>query len=422
MITYTDVFTPGGCGNTGTIARTWKAQDQSGNISTCVQTITVVDVTPPTFTFVPCNQTVNADAGQCSATVTLPPAVASDNCDLSPSVTAVRSDGQPLTAPYPLGTTTITWTATDCSGNTVTATTTVTVNPINVLVVDLELRGVTSGPFDRCITFELDPGNVIVKQVVTFSANTGGSRADNVTLFVPIPCPSFTGFNCIRARDDLHTLWAAQTPGEGFGIVGNQYVADFTNDNGPDNRLVVGNLNGDEWIDVLDFGIYVVRFGTTQPVNLTCAYTLYHPDFDGSGLVDTVDFTVIQTYFLFTDDTGCGTKNLGGRGPVTRISVEDLKAQGLDELIPADLNGDGWLDTADMEAFAEGARPARPGDLNADGVVNFEDVDAFVLALEGEAAYLAVYPHGRWLNGDLNGDGAVTLEDIDLLMQALQNP
>ena len=52
------------------------------------------------------------------AAVGLP--VASDNCALE-SVTPLRSDGKAIDAPYPVGTTTITWTAKDVAGNTATA-------------------------------------------------------------------------------------------------------------------------------------------------------------------------------------------------------------------------------------------------------------------------------------------------------------
>lgn len=45
---YSDVITPGSCAGNYTIARTWKATDNTNDMSTCVQTITVVDNTPPT--------------------------------------------------------------------------------------------------------------------------------------------------------------------------------------------------------------------------------------------------------------------------------------------------------------------------------------------------------------------------------------
>jgi Ice-binding-like/HYR domain len=56
------------------------------------------------------------DSGQLTATVNPGAPVATDNVAVQ-SVTGVRSDGKALNAPYPIGVTTITWTATDTSGN-----------------------------------------------------------------------------------------------------------------------------------------------------------------------------------------------------------------------------------------------------------------------------------------------------------------
>ena len=102
----------------------WSATDSSGNTATALQTITVNDCEQPTISCPMITQCT--DPGTCSATVT-PTAVATDNCDLV-TPTGIRSDGQPLSSPYPKGVTTITWTATDSSGNTGTAAQTVTVN------------------------------------------------------------------------------------------------------------------------------------------------------------------------------------------------------------------------------------------------------------------------------------------------------
>jgi hypothetical protein len=74
------------------------------------------DVENPVVTC-PDDITQSADAGECSATVAITPATATDNCG-EPAVDGVRSDGLALSDPYPLGITTITWTATDDAGNT----------------------------------------------------------------------------------------------------------------------------------------------------------------------------------------------------------------------------------------------------------------------------------------------------------------
>jgi uncharacterized repeat protein (TIGR01451 family) len=109
----------------GTTTITWTATDAAGNSSSCTQTITVQDHENPTIVC-PAAIVQGNDPGTCSATVNPGQPTTHDNCD-TPTVTGTRSDGQSLNAPYPKGTTTITWTATDSSGNHASCTQTVTV-------------------------------------------------------------------------------------------------------------------------------------------------------------------------------------------------------------------------------------------------------------------------------------------------------
>jgi hypothetical protein len=109
----------------GTTTITWTATDSSNNTASCAQTITVNDTEAPTISC-PSNITVNDEPGTCAAHVNPGTATASDNCG-SATVTGTRSDGHPLTDPYPDGTTTITWTATDPAGNHSSCTQTITV-------------------------------------------------------------------------------------------------------------------------------------------------------------------------------------------------------------------------------------------------------------------------------------------------------
>ena len=97
----------GACPQAKTITRTWQAVDDCGNISTSVQTITVVDTEAPTIIFCPPDITVDAAAGYCSANVSVGQALYQDCCDASAVTPApavgTRSDLQPLNAPYPAG-------------------------------------------------------------------------------------------------------------------------------------------------------------------------------------------------------------------------------------------------------------------------------------------------------------------------------
>ncbi|MCC7292882.1 MAG: HYR domain-containing protein [Phycisphaerales bacterium] len=85
-----------GCNATGTIARTWRAVDDCGNVSTCVQTITVVDTEAPVMTPCPSDISVNADAGLCTAVVTYTPPTATDQCYFEGFEDAYFTSGLPL--------------------------------------------------------------------------------------------------------------------------------------------------------------------------------------------------------------------------------------------------------------------------------------------------------------------------------------
>ncbi|MCC9018419.1 HYR domain-containing protein [Flavobacterium lipolyticum] len=108
----------------GTTTVTWTATDAAGNTQTCTQTVTVSDTQKPTITC-PSNVTAVADTNSCAATgVVLGTPVTSDNC--SGTVTVTVTNDAPSS--FPIGTTTVTWTATDAAGNTQTCTQTVTVS------------------------------------------------------------------------------------------------------------------------------------------------------------------------------------------------------------------------------------------------------------------------------------------------------
>ena len=128
----------------GTTVVTWTATDANGNASSCTQDVTVNDVENPVITC-PIDVTVSADAGNCDAAasgVTLGMATATDNC----TIASITNDAP---AVYPLGTTNVTWTATDVAGNTQTCTQIVT-------VIDTEAPMITC-PID--VTVNTNPGN-----------------------------------------------------------------------------------------------------------------------------------------------------------------------------------------------------------------------------------------------------------------------
>jgi hypothetical protein len=112
----------------GTHTVTVTATDDAGNQASDEVVFTVNDTTAPVISC-PANITQSSDPGLCSANINPGTATATDNCD-TPIVTGARSDNQPLNAAYPVGTTTITWTAIDMSNNSASCTQTITVNDV----------------------------------------------------------------------------------------------------------------------------------------------------------------------------------------------------------------------------------------------------------------------------------------------------
>jgi Ca2+-binding RTX toxin-like protein len=102
----------------GNTTVTWTVTDTSGNISQATQTVTIVDTTLPEI-FAPTDIVVEA-TGLSSTMVELGEATARDIMGIA-SVTEYPSNF------FVLGETTITWTATDTSGNSASATQTITI-------------------------------------------------------------------------------------------------------------------------------------------------------------------------------------------------------------------------------------------------------------------------------------------------------
>jgi uncharacterized lipoprotein YddW (UPF0748 family) len=118
----------------GSTTITFSAEDEACNHEAS-KTVTIkLDKSAPQVTG-PADITVGNDPGQAYATVDPGTASATDAVSSVASITGVRSDGKPLTDPYPVGVTTITWTATDAAGNTADASQTITVNDVEAPVI-----------------------------------------------------------------------------------------------------------------------------------------------------------------------------------------------------------------------------------------------------------------------------------------------
>ncbi|UCD75325.1 MAG: HYR domain-containing protein [Phycisphaerales bacterium] len=333
-----------------------------------------------------------ADANECFADVAWPAPDVSDNCDSDPAIVyeidldddSVIDDTTSVTTyTFPVGNHRVLVVATDACGNKNTdCDFAVTVSDVNELVIDIELQPVVTTLLERCITFELrgvaPTPDAVVSDEVTF---TDGLATGVV---IEVPCGEY---DCLLVGDSLHTL---KREAVDFGVSGTQYIAGVVDENPMepwetgwdpllDHSLLGGNLNGDlydGYVDTLDFGIYIAEYGkfydsdgdSVPDGHTPCDMFVIHADVTGDGLVSTADFTFIHANFLRQNEV-CDNPSFpvtapsidSGVGPITRISVGELIRSGMEDLIVADLNGDGWLDENDITAFINGARPNQRG-------------------------------------------------------------
>jgi len=126
-ITYTENGLPivsGATLSVGVHTITATATNAVGS-SSATFTIRVLDTTAPQFIGLN-NPVVNTDENACSAIVNIATPNVIDNCTVI-SIVRTRSDQLPLSAAYPLGVTTINWSARDASNNTTYIRQTITV-------------------------------------------------------------------------------------------------------------------------------------------------------------------------------------------------------------------------------------------------------------------------------------------------------
>ena len=162
----------------GTTTLTYTFTDANNNSSSCTFDIIVTDNAPPTI-ICPSDIVTSADNEACFATLTadaIGTPTTSDNCRIFPYSFHRSDNNSRLTAPYPIGTTTITWSVTDIHGNAsyCMQTITVTGNIINM----------------KC------PSNIIV------DADNGYCSASNVSVGLPDVSPACAILTVIGVRSD----------------------------------------------------------------------------------------------------------------------------------------------------------------------------------------------------------------------------
>ena len=315
-----------------TSALTTRITDSNGTALAFTQadSVSITSLAPFTLAAVPANASVAADAGTLSgALVTLVAPTATDSCGTGLTVTATRSDSLALSAYYPPNaTTTVHYAATDAAGNTNSSDVTVTVANYQLLDAAISLNGSITGSSTRSVRVIAG-----LTQLVNVGMTNGSGIASNVQV------PIAASYPCITAKDAGHSLSNTGVS----SVVGVEYAASIALDQ--------GDSNDDNLVDILDFGIYVGKFGAAVAGGSS--------NFNDDLAVNSGDFGFISLNFA---ETGIVCGAFTGGAPRTAVSVKELRRSGMGELAGADFNRDGMLDVNDIAYYMQNGirQPAKP--------------------------------------------------------------
>ena len=285
----------------------------------------VGDITAPVLAGTPANITQPADAGSCTqAVVSWTDPTATDNCDPSPTVVCSPASG----SAFPVGTTTVTCTATDDCGNESTSTFDVTVTTTNLVSVDIQLVGTGPVATTRCIQFVTDDCGVIADIDLPF--DTSGSFSGDVE----IPCGVWTS---LCAKDQQHTLWDSTSLT--VSVDGSKYESA-----GP-LALEGGDTDNDGDVDINDVTLFLLQFGNlASPGGCPWDTVTRDSDFSNNGAVGSEDYTFLTSNWLTLSSCPCTIPVVGGG------HRQDLRTRmlALDASRAVDYNRDGWIDWRDV--------------------------------------------------------------------------
>jgi len=235
----------------GSTTITWTAVDDSSNVSTDTQVVTIVDTTSPEI-FSPSNIIVEA-TGNFVTDIELGVAMADDIIEVN-TVTNDAPDS------FPLGETIVTWTATDSSGNFATATQTVSVVdttsptltiPENIIVDSFTLEKLVvigeAYAFDSVDTLPVLTNDApeafpLGSTIVTWSVidQFGNSTTLQQTISVQACGQSVSYYNQIMGTTENDILMGTTAADLIFGFAGNDMIV-----GGAGNDCIIGGEGDD---------------------------------------------------------------------------------------------------------------------------------------------------------------------------------
>ncbi|MBL7962267.1 MAG: HYR domain-containing protein [Flavobacteriales bacterium] len=280
----------------GATTITWTATDLSGLTAVCTQTIVVTDPQPPVLSNCPTDTILTAAPGQCTAQLTWASPLVTDNCPSTLTLT-----GPPSGSQFPVGTTTLHYTASDGTQNTSCSFDVTVTLPVPDLVYASTSLCQNDGPI-----------------LPTLATPAGGVFSD---LTQPGTIDPVTGlFNPTLASPGPHTI--AYTFA-GPCVVQDNYVINVISPPNPgtDGTLTVCSLGSPQSLLAFLGGMPAAGGAWSGPSTVTG-----------------------HTYNPLTMDPGVYTYTVNGTAPCAAASATVTVSETLAPIWYADVDGDGFGD------------------------------------------------------------------------------
>jgi hypothetical protein len=232
----------------------------------------IEDTEPPVITCPTDIEELVAE-GITEATITIITPTATDNCTTTISYNGIRDDALPLTDPYPLGDTTITWTATDAAGNdSLTCVQTITVTSTYSLNLNVSLQGRTDYSGDYTVII-YDINDLVTP---AYNLNETADASGNIILSTEILPGTYKVL--VKHAMYLQRLLTVNLTGDQTETV---------------TQLLAGDADNNNIINIFDIGITSVSFGlnATQP-----GYD-NRSDFDNNNIINIFDYALLSVNF-----------------------------------------------------------------------------------------------------------------------------
>ncbi len=306
-------------------------------VTTDLESISI-DGTAPVLNNIPSNSSVATDAGSTYGAYFANPGVTvTENCG---SLTATllitypntsTASAWPSNGMFPIGTSTLVWSVTDAAGNSASETRTITVANYQLLDAAIALDGPFTNASTRSIRFIAGSSSQLLSVSLSGSPLASGSISS-------IEVPVASGYSCLSAKDPTHSI----TDTAAASVSGVRYAVSFA--------LLQGDSNADDVVDIIDFGVFVGARGSGKALDAIS-------NFNSDTVVNNGDFAYLSINFF---EVGESCSGFTSGTPQARIRVKDLRRSGRGDLAIADINGDGWVDTADIALYMQGVEPRIP--------------------------------------------------------------